>query len=1079
MSETVDRRSSITSSIKATPPKQSGGVLKKLAANKEWVSPFRLGNTRNWHKDLQDLNNIDNIEIPKKFTSHPALDAKKKEKAAEVEDVKDSGTVKDDTEDDGDAEEKDADVEGAEGTEAVTDETVAEDALIAESERPLSEAELHEISSKTEDEPEAEAEQETEKEPTESNGHTETAEIEDIDIVTEQPESKSKDPQLEAIEAEREHILGGFKDEPVMLSHYSQLEATASKSVDKKLSDPNRVVNLGAGLKMTNSQIMAIAAQRVAPMLANINQQVSKTREEDELLRQEKIATKIQGHEKKLEGIFEKHVLKIGKSQAKFDKEIETQLLNLDNSMKNAEENAQKFHDDTKAEIQQYKDDYAEREEKAVSKHEDDKETLIKNHEELTATKQQELEDAKQGQIDANAAIEELNTKKEQLLESNSGLNSEIEEIESKLAAKLEELEDLKASHEEKRTAIAANISEREEINNNVKSSEAVLAEKKKKHGTLAAEVGVLAATLAAYGAKLSTLGSDKTARSTRLTEAKEHYNKWEAEKQEAARQVELEHLRQRKEAEQEVETKRIKAEQEAAALAIEEEAKRKKLEEETETKRLEEEERRKQIAESEETKKLEEEIARKKQEHEDAIKAEEERLAQIQKEKELEEELKRDPEYQRELRIQKRDMEKLAIIQQREEYEAQFETRKLQTEKEAEELRLEIEELKHKQTEKAEADRLEAERLAQLKLEEIDKLKKENEERMKIYESRIELENLQRTRLLEEVDHLKKIRELREEKARLAAQTVEDNKLSHVQKLIEERELEVDRLTRQIEMDDDEFYAFQAREKAFLGKSNDFAAEEPLKIVAPSSEGAREVQENVPSNSQKDVAPVIIPTSIPQSKSVEQPSPKDKSATSSSQEVSTTSSEGDANETPKKRRKSLRAALGFGGATAAIGGATAAAVAKTNSVIRSPSKKSKRPSTPETPRSEVQSKAVDEPLMRAIEPEEPMPKAPELKSEASELDEHKAEAPEVDEPKINAPERDEPKITRGNSTVSGKTESDVHELESDNEWETISVYEEVSSQEWDENRNDPNYLEVTQDEFEKKQKKVIENYDT
>lgn len=1042
MSETVDRKSSITSSIKA-PPKQSGGVLKKLAASKEWVSPFRQGNTRNWHKDLQELNSIDNIEIPKKFSSHPTLDAKKKEEAAAQAKSEESESKDEEV----DAEDKDEE----EGEDA------ADGALVAESERPLSEAELHDIASAKADEQDVDVDEDVaekdvedaEKEDAEANGGTETA-VEDIDIVT-QPESKTKDAQLEAIEAEKERILSGFKDEPVMLTHYSQLNAAASKSVDKKLNDPNRVINLGSGLKMTQGQLLAIAAQRVAPMLANINDQVSKTREEDEIFRQEKIALKVQAHEKKLLGVFDKHVLKIAKSRTKFDKEIDTLLNNLDTSMKTAEDNHTKFGEDIRDAIQKYKDDYAEREEKAVEKHEVDKETLIKNHEELTATKQQELEDAKQGQIDAENAIEELNTKKEELTESNSALDSEIDEVQATLTTKLQELEELKASHEEKVSAIAANTNEREEINKNVASSETALAEKKSKHSVLSAEVGVLAATLAAYGAKLATLNSDKSARPTRIAEAKEHFNKWEREKQEAAKQVELEHLRQRKEAEEEVETKRHKAEQEAEAARIEEEAKRKQLEEETETKRREEEEKRKQLAESDETKKLEEDIARKKQEHEDAIKAEEERLAQIEKDKELEEALKKDPEYQRQLRIQKRDMEKEEILKQREDYEAQFETRKLQTEKEAEELRIEIEDLKTKQTEKAEADRLEAERLAQLKLEEIAKLKKENEERMKIYESRIELENLQRTRLLEEVDHLKKIRELREEKAKLATQTVEDSKLAQVQRLIEEREFEVDRLTRQIEMDDDEFYAYQARKKAFLGKSNDFATTEPL-TVAFGSEGAKEVQETVaPSSS---IHPTIVaPIIVPQSKSVEIPpteiNNKSTSATleTSSEGVSTPTSADDgtkvASESPKKRRSFM----------AALGGATAAAVAKTNSVIRSPSRKSKISSPVSTPTSKE------------------TPTSPKPVGDKAEVTSPSKKEAVVEKSDISVPERDEPKIVRENSTVSGKTEGDAVDPESDDEWETVSVYEEVSSQEWESNKNDPNYLEVTQDEYDKKNK--------
>ena len=69
----------------------------------------------------------------------------------------------------------------------------------------------------------------------------------------------------------------------------------------------------------------------------------------------------------------------------------------------------------TKGEIETANKEYEEREAKAVEQHATDKETIEKNHEELLATKKQELEDAKTGQETATQEIEELKDKKTEL----------------------------------------------------------------------------------------------------------------------------------------------------------------------------------------------------------------------------------------------------------------------------------------------------------------------------------------------------------------------------------------------------------------------------------------------------------------------------------------------------------------------------------------------------------------------------------------------------------------------------------------------------------------------------------------
>ena len=69
-----------------------------------------------------------------------------------------------------------------------------------------------------------------------------------------------------------------------------------------------------------------------------------------------------------------------------------------------------------------------------------------------------------------------------------------------------------------------------------------------------------------------------------------------------------------------------------------------------------------------------------------------------------------------------------------------------------------------------------------------IEKLKQEHEAKTKLFNDKLEFENLQ-AKIRGGSCQFEKIRELREEKARLASEQYKDPELERVKKLIQERE--------------------------------------------------------------------------------------------------------------------------------------------------------------------------------------------------------------------------------------------------------------------------------------------------
>ncbi|KAI3405694.1 hypothetical protein KGF56_001713 [Candida oxycetoniae] len=637
--------------------------LKQLASRSSWVSPFRShsedGDVNakkkvNLHKQFREENKVEKIKVPIKFAHHPTLEAEARKKKLESSKKAASATEPAKKEGDDKVVDEPA-IKGAKSENIVVPSSELE--VSATDVVPSSELEVSttdvvpspELEVSTTDvvsSPIADAENAANENHQEYENKIEDAKNtirevnenaqvhlegnDDIEkLIKENPVDLDVEPstKYEPVDLPNRDILEKLKDKPVLLQHYKELNATAIGALAHDIDDPKKVINLGSGLRMTQEQLMDMAAKRVAPVITSINEEVSKTRQEDEIRREQALEAKVKKHEGKLKSDFDKHVAQLNKKKDTFNQGIDRKLLNIENLKKRSTDTAKNFETTTKKEIETAKKEFEEREEKAAKQHVTDKENLEKNHEELLATKKQELEDAKLGQEKATQEIDELQERKLDLDNQNSELADEIEKLSATLNEKNVQLDELRSKYEIHAKAIDANLSESKVLDEKIDSYNNDVDKKKKVHKGLLAEIGVLSAALGAYASKLSDLDSDKKERTQRLADAKSKMSNWQQEKDRLAEEAARDHERKRAQATQEYETQkhqeeleRIKQKDKEARLRREEEERQAKLKAEEE-KRIAEEEAKKAQLEAEkeaEAKKLKE-----KKQKEEAVNAE------------------------------------------------------------------------------------------------------------------------------------------------------------------------------------------------------------------------------------------------------------------------------------------------------------------------------------------------------------------------------------------------------------------------------------------------------------------------
>lgn len=558
----------------ATKETKGSSRLKQLTSSNTWTSPFRSGKKKNIVQEFRESNDVTKVHLPQKFTSHPTLEAEKKKALnAQAQPLPDASKSAEATGED-QVESKDVDNEAEAAAEDATAESNVVEPTSAEGEENIEEkveainetnhaaaivapADVNVDAHETAETVEAVG-------PSDDNIEQQVAETPiELDV----PASTKYEP----VQAPNQEVLDSLQDKPNLLNRYQDLNAVAIGSTAKELDDPNKVVDLGGGLKLTQQQLLDIAAKRVAPLIANINDEVAKSREEDRIVSQHELDTKVAKHQSKLRAAFEKHLGKLEKQKAKITKDHEQQLKALASEQSAAIAAHEEFKKTHAKNIETANTDYAEREKKALEQHEVDKETLIKNHEELEATKKQELQSAKDNQVTIGTEIEELKEKKINVGAHNEELDKEFEELTRQLEERENELQGLKDKLYTERLAVDKHEQTKKELNEKLSAADAEVETKKSHKGKLALEVGALATAVGAYAAHLANLRSEKEKVPDLISAAKEKHDTWVQEKKDLAVKVAREHEQQRLEAKEAAATEEYKAQLEEEKRQLEE----------------------------------------------------------------------------------------------------------------------------------------------------------------------------------------------------------------------------------------------------------------------------------------------------------------------------------------------------------------------------------------------------------------------------------------------------------------------------------------------------------------------------
>ncbi|KAH3661905.1 hypothetical protein OGAPHI_006084 [Ogataea philodendri] len=394
-------------------------------------------------------------------------------------------------------------------------------------------------------------------------------------------------------------------DKPKMLNRYKENKLVASQALNNTLvQNPDRVLNLGAGLRLTEAQIYEIARKRVAPVLKKVDQQVEDNLKRDEQRAKEEEDRITKKDEAKLAKELSKYTAGIEKENAAIAASFVAPMNKLDSDMAASKAAAEKYIEDVKAKIEQDKVDYEELEKKAAEQHITNKENVHKRAAEYKEERTKALALAKEQQVVETEKEKEVRAAGEDFQTKADSVESELAEKEKELEEKIAALEGLAASKYEKQTLIASATRRKLEAERKVAIITARHTQAKSNSEKLEKNVSVIQEGIDKHTSKkelLNTTGKEQLAE--QRTAANKAVEDWEAEKQ----QIRLEEA-------QKQERKRAEEEEERKRAAEREEQKRKEQEEEKERLAAE-------IAEFENLKKLREEKEKLQADHEAAEK--------------------------------------------------------------------------------------------------------------------------------------------------------------------------------------------------------------------------------------------------------------------------------------------------------------------------------------------------------------------------------------------------------------------------------------------------------------------------
>ncbi|GMG25094.1 unnamed protein product [Ambrosiozyma monospora] len=451
-----------------------------------------------------------------------------------------------------------------------------------------------------------------------------------------------------------------YADKPKLLNRYIENKHLVSSAMNKsEVENPHRVIDLGAGLKLTEAQIYALARKRVAPILKSVDHSVQQSR----VLDQEKADAEELRIKDKDEGKMAKQLAKfkekVDKENAAITNDHETKMKETENKMAYSAKVCEKYISDVKTKIIQDAEDAITAKENAIAAHGLHKQHTIDESEAFREKSILDLQTAIDSQPEQKEKAAEFKAKGDEYKIKADELEAKLNEKKQLLLEKMQKLEALLNEKSEKRTLTRSAIKQKKASERNLliatHKHERAAANVKKLNG----HVALLDTHIGAHSTKiehLNTAGQDELI--AKRDAAKQANETWQAElvemrtdeaKKQYRKTIEADEERKRiarekADEEQRIEKEKVEAEKKARMARIAEEkrqlaeteekirqAELRKNQHEQEAKRLEEE-----VAEMEKLKELRFERDRLANELFVAEAEEQARIAKIDEEKKL-----------------------------------------------------------------------------------------------------------------------------------------------------------------------------------------------------------------------------------------------------------------------------------------------------------------------------------------------------------------------------------------------------------------------------------------------------------
>ncbi|GME75347.1 unnamed protein product [Ambrosiozyma monospora] len=468
------------------------------------------------------------------------------------------------------------------------------------------------------------------------------------------------DEPVDLTPVKTDEIEEQYADKPKLLNRYIENKHLASSAMNKsEVENPHRVIDLGAGLKLTEAQIYALARKRVAPILKSVDQSV----QENRVLDQEKAdAEELRIKDKdeaKMAKQLAKFKEKVDKENAAITNDHETKMKETENKMAYSAKVCEKYINDVKAKIVKDAEDAVTAEENAVAAHGLHKQHTIDEAEAFKEKSILDLQNAIDSQPEQKEKAAEFKAKGDEYKIKADELEAKLNEKKKLLLEKMQKLEALLNEKSEKRAMTRGAIKQKKVSERNLliatQKHERAAANVKKLNG----HVALLDSHIGAHSTKiehLNTAGQDELI--AKREAAKQANEAWQTElvemrtdeaKKQYRKTIEADEERKRiarekAEEEQRIEKEKVEAEKKARMAKIAEEkrqlaeteemirqAELRKSQHEQEAKRLEEE-----VAEMEKLKELRVERDRLANELFVAEAEEQARIAKIAEEKKL-----------------------------------------------------------------------------------------------------------------------------------------------------------------------------------------------------------------------------------------------------------------------------------------------------------------------------------------------------------------------------------------------------------------------------------------------------------